>query len=33
MLKKRELPGWKDMVVWKDFRPLYVLEAIWEKYI
>jgi len=31
--KKRELSGWKDMVVWKDFRLLYVLKAIWAKYI
>jgi hypothetical protein len=25
---KKELPSWKYVVVWKDFRPSYVSEAI-----
>jgi hypothetical protein len=27
-LKEKELPRWKDVNVWKDFRPLYVLEVV-----
>jgi len=26
--KEREFPSWKDVAVWKDFIPSYVLEAI-----
>jgi hypothetical protein len=32
-LKERELSRWKDVKVWKDFKPLYVLEAVWAGYI
>jgi hypothetical protein len=31
--KEKELLGWKDMVVWKDFRSLYILEVVWVEYI
>jgi hypothetical protein len=31
--KEKELSGWKDMVVLKDFRPLYISQAVWVKYI
>jgi hypothetical protein len=31
--KERELPGWKDVVVWKDVRLSYVSEAVWAEYI
>jgi hypothetical protein len=31
--KERELPGWKDMTAWKDFRLTYVSEAVWAEYI
>jgi hypothetical protein len=31
--EKRKISGWKEVVLWKDFRPSYVLEAMWEKYI
>jgi hypothetical protein len=27
-VKERNLPGWKDVAVWRDFRSMYVLEAI-----
>jgi hypothetical protein len=27
------LPSWNDVVVWKDFRPPYIPENIWAKYI
>ena len=33
MRKKRELPGWKEVAGWKDFKPPYVLEAMWTEYI
>jgi hypothetical protein len=26
--KEIEFLGWKKVVVWKDFRPMYVLEAV-----
>ena len=26
--KKRELPDWNDMAVWKDVRPAYVSEVV-----
>lgn len=32
-VKERYLPGWKDVAVWRDFRSMYVLEAIWAEYI
>jgi hypothetical protein len=32
-MKERELPGWNDMVVWKDFRPLHVSDDVWAEYI
>jgi hypothetical protein len=28
-MKERELLGWNDMVVWKDFKPPYILEVVW----
>ena len=31
--KKRELVGWKEVAVWKDFKPSYILEAVWVEYI
>jgi hypothetical protein len=31
--KERELSGLKDMAVWKDFRPSYILEVVWAKHI
>jgi hypothetical protein len=27
------LPGWNDVVVWRDFRSPYILEDIWVQYI
>jgi hypothetical protein len=27
-VRKRELSGWKDVAMWKDFKPPYLLEAI-----
>ena len=27
------LPGWNDVTIWKDFRPPYIPENIWAKYI
>jgi hypothetical protein len=32
-MKERELLGWKNVKVWKDFRPLYVSDAVWIEYI
>jgi hypothetical protein len=32
-VKVRELSGWKNMTVWKDFRLSYISEAIWAVYI
>ena len=29
--KERELSGWNDVAVWKDFRPSYGLEVVWAK--
>jgi hypothetical protein len=31
--ERRELSGWKDVKVWKDFRQLHVSDAIWMEYI
>jgi hypothetical protein len=31
--KEKELLGWKDVVVWKDFKLPYLLKAIWVEYI
>ena len=33
LYERKELSGWKDMKVWKDFRQLYVLDGIWTNYI
>jgi len=32
-VKERELSGWKEMAVWKDFRLPYVSMAVWAEYI
>jgi len=32
-MKERELSGWNGVVVWKDFKPSYVLEVVWAGYI
>jgi hypothetical protein len=31
--KKNALPGWNDMVVWKNFRLSYILEDTWAEHI
>jgi len=31
--KERGLSGWRDVMVWRDFKPLYVSKAIWVEYI
>jgi hypothetical protein len=31
--KENTLPGWNDVMVWKDFRPPYIPEDTWVKYI
>jgi hypothetical protein len=32
-VKGRKFSSWKDVVVWKDFRPSYASKAVWEEYI
>jgi hypothetical protein len=32
-VKERELPGWNDVEVWKDFRSLYISNVVWAEYI
>jgi hypothetical protein len=32
-MKEQELLGWKEVTIWKDFRPMYVSEAVWAEYI
>jgi len=32
-VREGELYGWKDVAMWKDFKPPYLLEAIWAEYI
>jgi hypothetical protein len=27
------LQGWNDVVVWRDFKPPYILVDIWPQYI
>jgi len=31
--RESKLPSWNDVTVWKNFRLLYILEAIWADYI
>jgi hypothetical protein len=32
-VRENSLPGWNDMAVWKDFKPLYIIEDTWAEYI
>ena len=29
----RGLQGWNDVAVWRDFKPIYILEDIWPHYL
>jgi hypothetical protein len=31
--RDRGLQGWNDMVVWRDFKPIYIPEDIWMHYL
>ena len=32
-VKEKEFSSWKDMVIWKDFRPPYASKVVWKEYI
>jgi hypothetical protein len=32
-IRESELQAWNNMAVWKDFKPPYISEAVWIKYI
>jgi len=31
--RDRGLQGWNDVVVWRDFKSIYILEDIWPHYL
>jgi len=31
--KDRGLQGWNDVVIWRDFKPIYIPEDIWPRYL
>jgi hypothetical protein len=31
--RDRGLQGWNDVAVWRDFKPIYISEDIWPRYL
>jgi len=31
--RDRGLQGWNDVAVWRDFKPIYIPEDIWSRYL
>jgi hypothetical protein len=31
--RDRGLQGWNDVAVWRDFKPIYIREDIWPRYL
>jgi hypothetical protein len=31
--RDRDFQGWNDVAVWRDFKPIYILEDIWPHYL
>ena len=32
-VRDRGFRGWNDVAVWRDFKPIYILEDIWPHYL
>jgi hypothetical protein len=32
-VRDRGFQGWNDVAVWRDFKPIYILEDIWPHYL
>jgi hypothetical protein len=32
-MRDRGFQGWNDVVVWRDFKPIYIPEDIWSYYL
>jgi len=32
-VRARGLQGWNDVAVWRDFKPIYILDDIWAHYL
>jgi len=31
--QKKQKKGWNDVAVWRDFKPIYISEDIWPRYL
>ena len=31
--RDKGLQGWNNVAVWRDFKPIYILEDIWSRYL